>query len=221
MELIDAIKARHSVRSYADKPIEKEKADALNALIAECNEEGNLKIQLVLDEPRAFGGAMAKYGSFSGVKNYIVLLGKKDKDLDEKCGYYGEKIVLLAQTLGLNSCWVGLSYSKGKCPVEILGGDKIVCVIALGYGLSQGVPHKSKPYEVVALTETTPPEWFRQGVDAALLAPTAMNQQRFLFTLRGNSVEARAALGFYAKVDLGIAKLHFEIGAGKDNFEWK
>lgn len=221
MELIDAITARHSVRAYEDKPIEREKADALNALIAECNAESGLKIQLVLNEPRTFGGAMARYGSFSGVKNYIVLLGKKGADLDEKSGYYGQKIVLLAQTLGLNSCWVGLSYSKGKCPVEILGGEKIVCVIALGYGKTQGISHKSKPKSILSLTEQNPPEWFDRGMEAALLAPTALNQQRFFFTQNGDTVAAKAAVGFYTKVDLGIVKLHFEIGAGKNNFSWK
>ena len=64
------------------------------------------------------------------------------------------------------------------------------------------------------------PEWFRRGVQAALLAPTAMNQQKFTFTLQGDTVSAKAGTGFYSKVDLGIAKYHFEIGAGTENFRW-
>ena len=64
------------------------------------------------------------------------------------------------------------------------------------------------------------PDWFLRGVDAALLAPTAMNQQKFMFRLENGRVSARAGLGFYSKVDLGIAKYHFELGAGKANFQW-
>lgn len=59
MELLQAMRERHSVRSYLDKSIESEKADALQMLIDECNEDGNLHIQLVLNEPKAFDGFMA------------------------------------------------------------------------------------------------------------------------------------------------------------------
>ena len=68
------------------------------------------------------------------------------------------------------------------------------------------------------------PVWVRNGVRAALLAPTAVNQQKFAFILHdGNKVEAQkrfAIFANYAPIDLGIAKCHFEIGAGKENFEW-
>ena len=69
-------------------------------------------------------------------------------------------------------------------------------------------------------TEGPAPYWFRKGVEAALLAPTAMNQQKFKFTLRGDTVSAKAGMGFYTKVDLGIVKYHFELGAGRDRFRW-
>lgn len=65
------------------------------------------------------------------------------------------------------------------------------------------------------------PSWFQKGVDAALLAPTAMNQQKFVISLEGNKVSIKAGIGFYTKLDLGIVKCHFEIGAGADNFQWK
>ena len=107
MNLQEAIKARHSVRQYIDKPIEAEKIEQLQACIAECNREGGLHIQLVTNEPKAFAKGMAKYGKFSGISNYIAMICKKGDDIT--LGYYGEKVVLLAQTLGLNTCWVGLT----------------------------------------------------------------------------------------------------------------
>ena len=220
MNVMEAMTARHSVRQYEDKAIEPEKLAALEQEITACNQEGGLHIQLVKDEPRAFDGFMAHYGKFSGVRNYIALIGPKGADLDEKCGYYGERLVLLAQMLGLNTCWVAMTYSKIRTAFTVNAGEKLCVVIALGYGKTQGVAHKSKTFEEVAQVSGEVPAWFRSGVEAALLAPTAMNQQKFLLTLNGSQVTAKAGTAFYSKVDLGIVKYHFELGAGKENFSW-
>lgn len=143
MDLLQAMKERHSVRSYDEKSIEAGTVEKLRSFIKECNKESGLHMQLVLDEPHAFEGFMAHYGKFSGVRNYIALIGRKGNDLEEKCGYYGEKVVLYAQTLGLNTCWVGLTYSKVKSAFQIDPGEKLCLVIAIGYGQTQGVSHNS------------------------------------------------------------------------------
>ena len=195
--------------------------------LVKLNNEGQLHIQLICNEPKAFQGTMAKYGKFRNVNNYLVMAGKKAEDLDERVGYYGEQIVLLAQTLGLNTCWVGLSYRKVPEAYNVGKDEKLVCMIALGYGETQGVPHKIKTVEQVSNASDITPSWFRKGVEAALLAPTAVNQQKFSFEYVGmnnNCHLIRAKKGFsmigYTKMDLGIAKYHFEIGAGEVNFEW-
>ena len=87
MTLQEAIVARHSVRQYLEKPIESEKVAQLQALIEECNAEGKLHLQLVMNEPKAFASGMAKYGGFKGVGNYIAVIGPKGEDV--KLGYYG------------------------------------------------------------------------------------------------------------------------------------
>jgi hypothetical protein len=212
--------ARHSVRQYKETPLETEKISAIQTEIDACNQAGNLHIQLVTGEPEAFSGRMAHYGSFRGVTNYIALVGKADSTLEEHCGYYGERLVLFCQQLGLNSCWVALTYSKRKADFQVEPGEKLCLVIALGYGVNQGVPHKSKDVEKLVQVSGETPDWFRRGMEAVRLAPTAMNQQKFTFSLDGNQVSAKAGLGFYTKIDLGIAKYHFEIGAGKDQFVW-
>lgn len=222
MELTEAIRERHSVRSYTDQKIEGTVKDKLQLMISQCCRESGLHIQLVLDEPQAFGGRMGGYGHFTNVRSYIALVGqKKRKNLEEDCGYYGEKIVLYAQQLGLNTCWVGLTFSKTPSAFEVGPGEKLVLVIAVGYGADQGVPHKSRKSREVAHSKIQVPGWFRSGVEYALLAPTAMNQQKFTLTLTGpGSVKARAGMGFFSRVDLGIVKYHFEIGAGDASFEW-
>ena len=220
-EQIKRIKARHSVRQYTETPLEEAVIKELEKEIAACNDEGGLHLQLVKNEPKAFNGFMAHYGKFSGVTNYIALIGTKIEGLDEACGYYGERLVLKAQELGLNTCWVALTYKKVPSAFEIRRGEKLALVIAVGYGKTQGAAHKSKtPAEVSNVTEESP-QWFKDGVDAALLAPTAINQQQFKLTLDNGAVEAKALRGVCAKVDLGIVKYHFEIAAGTENFRWK
>ena len=226
MTLLEAITARHSVRKYIDKPIPQDIIDILQAKIEECNEIGNLHIQLVTNEPKAFKGKMA-YGTFSGVTNYFAMVGKKADDLSERIGYYGEQLVLLAQTLGLNTCWVGLTYNNIK-DAYIKGNDeKLCCMIALGYGDDTGRNLKRKTVEQVSNASDITPAWFKKGVEAALLAPTAVNQQKFSFEYVGkknNRHIVKANKGFsligYTRIDLGIAKFHFEIVVGNEIFDW-
>jgi len=230
MTFSETIPARHSVRAYTDQPITGGTLAALQQKIDEVNSVGDLHVQLILDEPKAFSGTIAKYGRFRGVRNYLVMAGKKAGDLDERVGYYGEQIVLLAQTLGLNTCWVGISYSKTTGAFVLDKDEKVACVISIGYGETQGVSHKIKsPSEVSNASDITP-RWFEEGVKAALLAPTAVNQQKFHFEyvgLDGGSGKPKvlankgtSIIGF-TQMDLGIVKYHFEVGAGKDKFEWK
>lgn len=226
MTIQEAIEARHSVRAYKEQPLAEEIVKKLQEKIADLNEKGQLHMQLILNEPRAFKGVFA-YGKFFGVNNYIVVAGQKSDDLDERVGYFGEQLVLFAQTLGLNTCWVGLSYTKIPGTYVLGDGEKIACYIAIGYGETQGVCHKIKTVEQVSNINDTTPIWFKKGVEAALLAPTAVNQQKFSFEYKGmkdGRHQVLAKKGFsmigYTQMDVGIAKCHFEIGAGKENFEW-
>ena len=214
MEIFEIMKQRHSVRQYTDRAIEPEKRSVLNALAQAINQSAGLSIQIIYDEPECFNSFMAHYGKFSGVSNYIALVGKKSPNLDETLGYYGEKLVLKAQELGLNTCWVALTHGKSKATVG--KGEKQVCIIALGYGVTQGVAHKSKPIEELCNCADAMPEWFQNGMNAAMLAPTAMNKQKFCFSLLADgTVKATCKKGFYTKLDLGIVKYHFEVVSGK------
>ena len=160
MTLLEAIEARHSVRRYIHKPLSQEIIDILQAKIDECNRLGNLHIQLVTNETKAFSGLFA-YGKFSGVENYFVMIGRKAPDLDERIGYYGEQLVLLAQQLGLNTCWAGLSYRKVSTAYKVDTGEELSCMIALGYGETQGVTHKMKTEKEVSNVSESSPEWFK------------------------------------------------------------
>lgn len=213
MEIIELMKERHSVRQYTDKKIEKEKREVLNALIAKINQKAGLHIQIIYDESKCFNSMMAHYGKFDGVNNYIALVREKSKP-DEALGYYGEQIVLKAQELGLNTCWVAMTHGKSKAQID--KGEKLVCLISLGYGKTAGAAHKSKKLSEVCNYKKDMPEWFLSGMEATLLAPTAMNRQKFYFELLpDNSIKITCGKGLYTKLDLGIVKYHFEVVSGK------
>jgi len=219
MDILQAIEERHSVRKYSDRKIEAAAREELDRFVAACNEESGLNIRIHYDDPSGFDTRLAHYGSFSNVNNFIVLAGKDCADFDECCGYYGEKIVLKAQQLGLNTCWAALTYSKKKVRKMVPADEKLCMVIALGYGENQGVPHKSKSLDKVVAGKGNMPEWFRKGAEAALLAPTAVNQQKFRIGMIGGKPAVRiSGAGAYTKVDLGIVEYHFEAASGRKVF---
>ena len=219
MDLYKAMLERNSVRRYTDEPLKQGHIEELNKAIEKVNNESGLHFQLVTNEPEAFQGKGAEYGHFSGCTDYIICVGKKGKD--EEIGYYGEELVLVCQALGINSCWVALTFNKKKVEPEINKGEKFYLVISIGYGIHQGRPHKNRPVEDVYTCKGEAPTWFMDGVNASMTAPTAINQQKFHFTYKGeNKVKAKALIGPYAKMDLGIAKYHFELGAKNKDLEW-
>ena len=176
-----------------------------------------LHMQLICDDPECFDTFLAHYGKFKNANHYIAIVGPKDlTDLEEKGGYYGEKVVLYAQQLGLNTCWVAGTYGKGKCKAVLSSGEKIICVIAVGYGETDGVKHRNKPVsKICQIREEDMPIWFRNGVTAAMMAPTAINQQKFKITLDGEDAVITTGKGPMTRIDLGIVKFNFEAGSGR------
>ena len=213
MTELEAIRQRHSVRAYQNRKIEPEKVAALNAVIREVNEAGKLHLQLLTDAGKTFRRLLNKAMGLGSAPSVIACVGPDDDTLEERVGYYGEKLVLAAQAMGLNTCWAG-TFSRGNIPAEVEAGERLVLVIAIGCGATQGKARKSKTPEQVSSAPAERPEWFDLGVELALLAPTAVNQQRFQITLRedgGVSITDRG--GVMSRVDLGIVKYHFEAGA--------
>ena len=168
---------------------------------------------MICNDTNVFKGLIANCVGFRGVSNYIALVGESNENLEEKAGYYGQRIALKAQQLGLNTCWAASTYKNQKCKASIGKNEKLVCVMAIGYGATQGVPHKSKTIAQLCRAENDMPDWFRNGMKAAALAPTAQNKQDFLIVLNQEKVQFEVKESKYSKIDLGIIRYHFETGA--------
>lgn len=219
MTMEEAMRSRHTVRRYTNRKIPGDVLERLRERIREDNEAQGLAMSLVTENTEAFGPVLKLFLA-KGVRNYVILAGRDGPGLDEKIGYCGADVMLFAQTLGLNSWWVGGTFSrKGVRRNAAPEAEKILGLLALGYGADQGVPHKSKRAEDVAAYDGEAPEWFAGGVEALLLAPTALNKQAFAVRGEGRRVSMTCG-GAFSGVDLGIGRYHFELGAGKENFDW-
>lgn len=214
---LQAIQERHSVRSYQNRPIEADKAQALKAYLDELNAAYDLHMQYIEPAGTVFSSFASKFTGFKGVPAYIAMVGRRRENFDELCGYVGEHAVLFAQKLGLNTCWAGI-FRRKSVTADIGEGEKLMLVIAVGYGVNQGHRRRPKKFEEVTDVKGAP-DWFCRGIEAALLAPTAINQQKFFFTLDGDRPSAAvSANGPFVRLDLGIVKYHFEVGSGRKLF---
>lgn len=176
-----------------------------------------MAISLKVGDGSALPGALKLFFA-KGARNYFVLAGSDRPGLDEDLGYASADLMLFAQTLGLNTWWIGGTFSR-KNVEQAAPGKKVIGIVAVGFGVTSGVAHKSKTAAEVSSYEGPAPQWFADGVQAALLAPTALNKQCFRIVGAGGKVSISENGGTFSGADIGIVKYHFELGAG-NAFDW-
>ena len=149
MITVETIRERHSVREYDGGPLSRAEFDALGAVVEECARESGLDIQLVGDNSEAFN-VIARFGLIRGCRTHVAFVvddakargatsganaaangateadcvemrGARRTAVDEAIGYWGQKIVLAAQDMGLNTCWCALCSRKKSCAVVAPG----------------------------------------------------------------------------------------------------
>ncbi|MBL6464446.1 MAG: hypothetical protein JNG53_08690 [Senegalimassilia sp.] len=216
-DMKQAMRQRHTVRKFASEPLSPELISQLNDRVRANNERLGLAISLKVGDESALPGALKLFFA-KGVRNYFVLAGSDRPGLDEDLGYASADLMLFAQTLGLNTWWIGGTFSR-KNVERAVPGKKVIGIVAVGFGATLGVAHKSKTAPEVSSYEGPEPQWFADGVQAALLAPTALNKQCFRIAGAGNKVSISENGGAFSGADIGIVKYHFELGAGNE-FDW-
>ena len=216
MDMEQAMHERHMVRKYLDKPIPVGVMEKLEERVQKNNEAYGLSIKLMTDNGSAIPAAI-KLLLAKDVNNFFIMAGPDGTD--ERLGYAGADLMLYAQTLGLNTRWVGGTFSRKTVQREA-DGAKPVGVVVVGYGETQGKPHKTKTVAQVSSYDGPAPQWFTDGVKAALLAPTALDKQDFFITGKGHDVSITCEKSIFAEVNKGLVKYHFELGAGAQNFTW-
>lgn len=229
MITVGTIRERHSVREYDGKPLTQAEFNVLGAVVEECARESGLDIQLVGDNPEVFN-VVARFGLIRGCFTHVAFVvddakvgGATKVAVDEAIGYWGQKIVLVAQDMGLNTCWCALC-SRKKSRAVVASGKKVRLVIAVGHGKTQGFPRKTKSVGALSSVECEKlPAWFAMAMEAAQLAPTAMNNQNFKITLLsdGKTVRIDAPQSGLNVIDEGIVRCNFEIAANESGADWR
>lgn len=245
-QLIDAINIRTSIRSYDPDPIDDDTARQLDMTIDAVNMLADAHIQLVRDQPAVFADANAS-GHLNNAANYLAVVGPKDDGARERAGFYTERVVLAATLRGLGTCWVGGSWDRSKAArhCRLSAGEELYLGVVIGYperhfdrmaksytelAAMRDAHRESKTYEQFTApmsdeARAAAPDWFKAGVQAAMKAPSAMNRQPIVFSYNPDDDTAAAMIDPNAESgqalnDLGIAKLHFQIGAGSGTWAW-
>ncbi len=225
MTELQAIEVRCSRRKYDARKLEPEICETLSRLAMQYAQEGNLRIAFVEDASRSFDSMKKSYGMFSGVRSVWALWTERgDEHGKEKAGYYGEKLVLDATRMGLGTCWIGGTFDRSDALYDIGGDHEIIAVISVGYVsekkslkeklISGAVSRKTKAIEQLSETDGELPQWFLNGMWALQKAPTARNSQKVHVKMKQGVVSAHVPDDYvFDLVDLGICKLHFELGA--------
>ena len=131
--------------------------------------------------------------------------------------------------MGLGTCWVA-AFDRGACTASLDENERVVCTITIGHVpedlstkeklIRWGTHRKTKSVEQMYVSDVPPPEWFIKGMEAVQKAPSAVNRQPVVFTYENGKVTAAVddIWGECRAFDLGIAKLHYELGAGSGSW---
>lgn len=218
-----AIENRVSRRKFENEHITKLEREDIVSHINKLNEVSGLTMEFIEDGSSAFGKLRKSYGLFTNVRSLILMKGRmEDKDLKEKVGYYGEDLVLFMTDLGLGTCWVGGTFDKDEFTIN--DEEELACVVVVGKVSSLSLSEKMirvathrkvKSIEDRILSNNDLPQWVKNGMEAVQLAPSAKNTQKVTFRYENDILSAQIVNDYSMDlIDLGIAKKHFEIGAG-------
>jgi nitroreductase len=194
------------------------------------------RVTLVDDpEGRLFTGLVGGYGKVTGTPLAAAFVGRHPggdvpEDVQSAAGYLGEAFILEATRLGLGTCWVAGSFDgtvAGEL-ADLAHDEHVVAVTPLGYPTPQQAGGERVIRTMVKASARTSveklaagildgswPQWAVTAVHAARLAPSGANRQPWRFRLEGGTLVLGRAEKLYwtAPIDLGIARLHVELGA--------
>ena len=229
-----AIAERHSYRNYLAKAVEPEKLARLSSLCMEISRAAARAV--VIEQPfeMVSRGIIGAYGKITGAPAYAAFVVNTSHPYHRQlAGYVGEGIVLEAVSLGLATCWVGGYFLPRVVAshITLVRNEQVLAVTPLGYRTPElalkdrlfkamARSRKRKPLADLTngLQQEKWPAWIRAGLEAARVAPSAVNRQPWRFLVEQEAVilsvdSGRDDYRIPKRLDCGIAMLHFELGA--------
>lgn len=231
---LKAIEIRQSWRSYNGKKIDAELLAGMAEMCADFQPFAGVRTELV-DAPadHVFTGMIGSYGKITGAPAYLAFIGDTEHpDIEGKVGYVGEGLILEATARGLNTCWVAGFFDPAEVEKDISLGakERVFAVTPLGYANTPAFAERLTRRAVKArkrfpldkivpnLTTESWPDWALTGLQAARLAPSAVNRQPWRFAYSNGEVivstdNGQDTVKVSKRLDCGIAMLHFELAA--------
>lgn len=208
IEPLALLRARHSVRVYSGQKISNDVRESIIGEVDVLKGLSGLDIVICFDDSGPFEGLIPKLSGFRGVHNYLLLAGREN--LEERVGYFGERLLLHLLSLGLKTCWVGGSFSRKKAQAKVKKGEKIYAALAFGLSEKIGEPHKSKPRE--RLVSFVPSSILEERAALAVsLSPSALNHQDFRLEKENCAlIIKRQGKSSFSRIDQGIAAYDVE-----------
>ncbi len=230
-----AITPRRSRRKYDSSDLGPGELDNLQTVCSEFRPFSEARADVVTRSlDKIFKGAVGPYGKVKGAPAFIAFTGNMgDPYIQEKVGYTGEGIILEATAMGLATCWVGGFFRPkvAAAAAGTTGNERVLAVTPVGRamdGFSReerimtgfGRSHRRKPLEELAdgLARSEWPQWIESALEAARIAPSAVNRQPWRFHVEPDSITVSIdntgfSLGISKRLDCGIAMMHIEVAA--------
>lgn len=231
-----AIEKRRSRRHFdPNLPIAPETLAALDKVCNQFAPFPHARSRLVTESAKSvFKGIIGSLGKVKGASAFIAFIGNMDDPfVQEEIGYTGEGIVLEATALGLNTCWVGGFFRPeiAASLVKVSNKERVLAVTPVGYAresesweekLMTGFGRSHNRLALSRLVRGLPrekwPDWVNESLEAARLAPSAVNRQPWSFDVQDDGVTVsirtkRREFGVSKRLDCGIAMLHLEVAA--------
>lgn len=230
-----AISIRRSRRVFGPRRINPADLKRLEEHCHEYRPYPEVRSVLVTTNPDLiFKGAVGTYGKIKGATALAAFVGAMDSpQVNEKLGYLGESLILEATSMGLDTCWVG-GFFRPEVAAELVQarpGEQVLAVTPLGYARESisleekimtgfGRTHRRKPMAelVSGLEQASWPAWVKKALEAARMAPSAVNRQPWRFKVAEDNITVavdsiKDTYGIAKRLDCGIAMLHLELGA--------
>ncbi|MFC1971754.1 nitroreductase family protein [Chloroflexota bacterium] len=229
------IKPRRSRRQFEPRPLESKLLGHINSICNDFRPFSDARAVFVTDNPETvFKGAIGPYGKVKNAPAFVAFIGNTESsNAQEHVGYTGESIILEAEAMNLATCWVAGFFRRKvvESLINISKNERVMAVAPIGYATKVqsieerimtgfGITHRRKKLSglVTGLVESKWPQWIKLSLEAARLAPSAVNRQPWRFHIEPDSITVsvnvmKREYGISKRLCCGIAMLHIETAA--------
>lgn len=235
MNIIETIQKRRSIRTYTGEPLRSEHVAQIKQYINQLQAPFGIqaRIELISIQSDEKPIKLGTYGWVKGACDYLVLIYKEASFAETAAAYMFEQAILFCTNLGLGTCWLGGSFSRGdfKKQVKLNPNERLKIVSPVGYPSTEkrflekyivraDKHHASRrPFgELFFHTDFNNPLTeidagvFLRPLEMVRLAPSANNKQEWRALLEDTSLHFyKKPYPLFDSIDMGIALCHFEL----------